>query len=246
MTTADTSREHWLPIRLIPDPATREVLNAGVGVVDQTGILHVRLVPHLRGLLPLYGDRPGFDLGALYDLLERAQQHYHGVPYVAVAERVLHPQLQLGQPVSTAGDSIESILETQLEQAVPLACTDLPAPLFEVPTSAVLTMSQACRRWLDDAQVTLVTCLGTPITAAVWLYRLGLPYWSLDLEGARGHLAITIAVTGRTRLPVPLDQAPQVEVVDSVDAYYLIRAITASPYVDVDFLELGGALRMES
>lgn len=67
----------------------------------------------------------------------------------------------------------------------------------------------------------------------IWPYRDGkVEYVSLDLEGEKGAIAITLAIVGSTDLSdafkIGRVSTPMVCVTDAVDAFYLVHAILSA------------------
>ena len=122
---APAVRAKWFNIRYIPDLATGEVLNIGVGLIDASGRVHAKLLTDFARLHCLYGARLDPEgLQFFMDLL-RESLSWPDVPPCSPSPNFVFSELKYA-----AGDSVEAILNDFYAMTVSLE----PSPPDQNPT----------------------------------------------------------------------------------------------------------------
>jgi hypothetical protein len=103
----------WFPISLIPDEATAERINIGVGLVAD-GRRYFRLIEDLRGFKCLYGAR---GLANIKDLIEMSVEH------LTESQTISSPSsnIIIGSRRPASGNSPDEILSDLYQIMVPIA-----------------------------------------------------------------------------------------------------------------------------
>jgi len=114
----DLIRGHWVLIQISPNIATQERINIGVALIDQDGVLHVRLAKDLSRLKCLYRqlDVTEFEKG-----LSFLKAIMHGARVESFQDVNLFENIHFGEPKSAKGESPEQILSHLFKQMVALA-----------------------------------------------------------------------------------------------------------------------------
>lgn len=111
-------RGKWFPIHLVPDFASDERINVGVGFKDEVGRVHVRFISSLRGLTSLYGRAAARNFQFLLAVaMEHIQKGNNDLSEIS-------PHIQIGKERFASGDSVGSILDSYFSTAVSLAWDD--------------------------------------------------------------------------------------------------------------------------
>lgn len=107
----------WFPIRITPDLATGELLNIGVGFIDDSGEIHTRLLTNAKALGYMYGKRGEESFGFLINLVD---EHFSiSNQYVSPS-----PQIVLGELSYASGDNYDQILNSLFKSMVSLTTDD--------------------------------------------------------------------------------------------------------------------------
>ncbi len=110
----------WFPIRLVPDLATGELLNVGVGFIDSRRKLHVKILDSARVFECMYGPA---GLENFTFLLTVLREHFQKTAQAISPS----PHIVLGARSYAAGESVPEILESLYQSQVTLArnaCSD--------------------------------------------------------------------------------------------------------------------------
>lgn len=110
----------WFPIRLTPDLATGELLNIGVGFIDNRRQLHVRILDSAKAFKCMYGPAGVENFSFL---LTAVREHFQQ------SKRPTSPShhVIIGDKHFASGDSAQDIVDALYESQVTLArnpCTD--------------------------------------------------------------------------------------------------------------------------
>ncbi len=108
-------------------------------------------------------------------------------------------------------------------------------------SSGVVSSSEPLDKWLDN-QRGIINDAGTFHAGVLWPYRASEQYLALDLIGSDQELNVTIAITGRLKLPKSIRCDPLIEVSDAVDAHYLASLIAHELDITLSYCSLSGPL----
>jgi len=102
--------------------------------------------------------------------------------------------------------------------------------IFDIGPNCHLQITTSWKLALDEFAKGFAAAVGKHPNLYIWPYRLGsLTYVSVDADGEFGYMMMTIVVCGRSELPkietVTSDGQCEVDVMDLVDAFYLVQAI---------------------
>lgn len=111
-------------------------------------------------------------------------------------------------------------------------------------SSGVVSSSERLDKWLANQRV-IINDVGTFHTGVLWLYRSSEQYLALDLIANDQELSVTIAITGRLRLPESIRCDPFIEVFDAVDAHYLVSLVAHELDIKLSYCSLSGPLSRE-
>lgn len=104
----------WFEIRLTPDLVTGELLNIGVGFIqNRTKAFHFRLLETAAPFACLYGPRAREQFGFLLATL-RESMTMHG------ASSMISPQISFGTPRPASGESVAAVLDSLYASVVTL------------------------------------------------------------------------------------------------------------------------------
>ena len=101
---------------------------------------------------------------------------------------------------------------------------------FDIDPNCHLQIKTSWKLALDEFAKGFAAAVGKQPALYIWPYRVGaLTYVSVDADGEFGYMMMTIVVCGSSELPdiedVTSDGQFQVDVIDLVDAFYLVQAI---------------------
>lgn len=111
-------------------------------------------------------------------------------------------------------------------------------------SSGIVSSSEPLDKWLAN-QRGIISDAGAFHTGALWPYRASEQYLALDLMASDHELSVTIAITGRLRLPESIRCDPFIEVFDAVDAHYLAFLIAHELEIPLGYCSLSGPLSRE-
>lgn len=111
-------------------------------------------------------------------------------------------------------------------------------------SSGVVHSSEPLDKWLAN-QRGIINDAGGFHAGVLWPYRASEQYLALDLIASHQELSVTIAITGRLRLPESIRCDPFIEVVDAVDAHYLACLIAHELDITLSYCALSGPLSRE-
>jgi hypothetical protein len=111
-------RGEWFNIRFCPDLATGELLNIGVGFVDESGRVYNRILNDFSRLRCLYDDR--IDLEEIAFLAEIIGQLLDRTNFSAIEHLQPSPNIKFSQRKYAAGQGINSIIDRLYRDTVTL------------------------------------------------------------------------------------------------------------------------------
>ncbi len=117
-------------------------------------------------------------------------------------------------------------------------------PSIHACSSGAVQSSSSLDTWLAS-QREIMDNEGPFHIGHLWTYRASEQYVALDLIAANQELGLTIAITGRLRLPESIHSDPFIETVDAVDAYYLSSLISHELNIPLSYGSLSGPLSRE-
>lgn len=106
-------------------------------------------------------------------------------------------------------------------------------PMFIIGSNGIPEIEFQWRKPISEVLSAMGAALGEGATIYVWPYRVGaISYVAVDSTGPRGDMTITVIESGTNKLPslasIHETRECQWEMVDLVDAFYLIEALHKS------------------
>lgn len=117
-------------------------------------------------------------------------------------------------------------------------------PSIHACSSGAVQSSSSLDTWLARQREIMYNA-GPFHIGLLWTYRAIEQYVALDLIAADQELGLTIAITGRLRLPESIHSDPVIETFDAVDAYYLSSLIAHELNIPLSYGSLSGPLSRE-
>lgn len=107
----------WLTIRLMPDLVTGELFNVGVVFIDNTGILHHKVIPNARPFQCLFGYKGLDNFNFLLNSVKKRL-------YQSDINTIVSPHVLLTESSYASGDNAQEIINTLFETMVNLRCIE--------------------------------------------------------------------------------------------------------------------------
>jgi len=180
-------RGEWFNVQLTPDVAAGELLNVGVGFVDDSRRVHLRMARDLSRLRCLYDDR--IDVGSFEELCDLIAQAYNGVPTSDFRLTSLTPHASQTMGRFASGTSISEILDRFYETTVTVGRGEQAAPTAHSRGRSKTITTEAAREMVLER---LLERMGT--RAAPYIARAP---WVVRDNGREHKIAVPIRDPGR-------------------------------------------------